>query len=97
MNPDQKMVATIGLVLILFVVFGVYKGALTAIFFGAPSQGSTFPSGNATVPQGTTNPTGTSPVINGFNPNLGGINLPTVQGPPAPSTIGLGGLSGVTV
>lgn len=35
MNSDQQMVAMVGLILILFVVFTTYKGTLSAIFFNS--------------------------------------------------------------
>ena len=38
MNSDQKMIATMGLILILFVVFGVYRKTISAILFNAPPQ-----------------------------------------------------------
>jgi hypothetical protein len=35
MNSDQQMVAMLGLILILFVIFTTYKGTLSAIFFNS--------------------------------------------------------------
>lgn len=40
MNDDQKLVATIGLVLILLVIFGTYRATLSAILFDAPPSTS---------------------------------------------------------
>ena len=103
MNPDQKTVAMIGLVLILFVIFGSYKSTLAGIFF-TPDTGTASGASvsDVTIPSSGTNPTGTSPVLTqtttpgagGFNPGLGGITLPTapLDGPPMPqTTVSVGG------
>lgn len=42
MNSDQKMVATIGLILILLVIFGVYRKTLTSILFNAPAGNTNY-------------------------------------------------------
>jgi hypothetical protein len=41
MNQDQKMVATLGLILILFVFFTTYRATLSAILFNGPPSNST--------------------------------------------------------
>ena len=56
MNSDQKLVATLGFVLILLVVFGVYKTNLKAILFG-PSGTSSSTSASSLPTNTVQNPT----------------------------------------
>jgi hypothetical protein len=37
MNGDQRIVATVGLLLVLFVIFGIYRSTISAILFNSAS------------------------------------------------------------
>lgn len=60
MTPEQKMVATIGLVLILFVIFGNYKSTLKGILF-TPDPAPVTAASDVI-------PTATTPVVTGTPP-----------------------------
>lgn len=70
MNQDQKAVATLGLVLILIVLWTVYKTTLKAILFQQPSSG-----GNGLLNPGTW----LNPWTNPISPLNPGVGIPFVS------------------